>query len=111
VASAYGLPITSTWLRCRPDGLIRTGFIAASGSIPHAAACIACARPISAPEAVTVELSAMFWALNGATETPWRRSQRHSAAVITLLPASDAVPATSSAPFTRPSRRAAPWPR
>ena len=68
VASVYGLPITSTWLLRSPEGLISTGFIAASGSIPHAAACIACARPISAPVGVTVEFSDMFCALNGATD-------------------------------------------
>src|SRR3954464_12114173 len=88
--------MTSTWLRCRPEGLISTGFIAASGSMPHAAACIACALPISAPDAVTVEFSAMFCALKGATDRPWRVSHRQIAAVTTLLPASDAVPATST---------------
>src|SRR3954470_13134580 len=111
--------MTSTWLRCRPEGLISTGFIAASGSMPHAAACIACARPISAPDAVTVELSAMFWALNGATARPWRVSHRHNAAVITVLPASDAVPAIRMlipAPGSETRRRdarggAAPRPR
>src|SRR5208282_5320458 len=40
----------------------------------------------------------MFCALNGATETPCRASHRHSPATSTLLPASDPVPATSSAP-------------
>ena len=85
VASAYGLPITSTWLLRSPDGLISTGFIAASGSIPHAAACIACARPISAPVGVTVEFSDMFCALNGATDTPWRLSQRQIAATVDAL--------------------------
>ena len=68
-----------------------------------------CARPISAPSAVTNELSDMFCALNGATRTPWRASQRHSPAVRTLLPASEVVPATSSAPFIGavPSRQVA----
>ena len=47
-----------------------TGFMAASGSTPAAAACSAWARPISAPLAVTAELLAMFWALKGATRTP-----------------------------------------
>ena len=42
----------------------------------------------------------MFWALNGATLTPWRRSQRMMPATMTLLPASEVVPATSSAPLT-----------
>ena len=42
----------------------------------------------------------MFCALNGATLMPRRASHRHSPAVSTLFPASDVVPATSSAPFT-----------
>ena len=53
----------------------------------------------------------MFWALNGATEIPCRASQRHSPAAITLLPASELVPATSSAPFTRPPGCVAGGPR
>src|SRR6202035_3243950 len=79
-----------------------TGFIAASGSTPAAAACIAWARPISAPSAVTAEFSAMFCALNGATRTPCLASHRHSPATRTLLPASEEVPATRRAPFTGP---------
>ena len=117
MAFAYGLPITSTWLRRSPLGLISTGFIAASGSMPHAAACIACARPISAPDAVTVELSAMFCALNGATLTPWRFSQRQIAAVIDALagvrrrPGDEqrphrAAPAAASTAVARLMRRA-----
>ncbi len=39
----------------------------------------------------------MFCALNGATATPCRASQRQMPAVTTLLPASEVVPATSSA--------------
>jgi hypothetical protein len=78
--------------------LSSTGFIRASGSIPAAAACMAWARPISAPPAVTNEFSDMFCALNGATFTPERASHRHKPATSTLLPASDAVPATSSDP-------------
>ena len=75
------------------------------GSIPHAAACIACARPISAPVGVTVEFSDMFCALNGATLTPCRVSQRQIAATVTLLPASEAVPVIRTAPFiAAPSR-------
>jgi hypothetical protein len=89
-----------TWLRVSLPGLSSTGFMAASGSIPAAAACIAWARPISAPSAVTAELSAMFCALNGATATPCRASHRHSPATSTLLPASEDVPATSNAPVT-----------
>ncbi|GAA2683538.1 hypothetical protein GCM10010412_069360 [Nonomuraea recticatena] len=76
--------------------------MSASGSSPAACACIACARPISAPSAVTKELSDMFCALYGATRTPCLASQRQMPAVTTLFPASDVVPATSSAPFTRP---------
>ena len=72
--------------------------MSAVGSIPAAAACMAWARPISAPSAVTNEFSDMFCALNGATETPCRASHRHSPATSAVLPASDPVPATSSAP-------------
>jgi hypothetical protein len=71
-----------------------------SGSVPAAAACIACARPISAPSSVTAEFNAMFCALNGATWTPSRASHLHNPAVTTLLPASEEVPAMSRAPFT-----------
>src|SRR5262249_14089198 len=94
-----------TWLRPAPPGLSRTGFIAASGSMPAAAACIAWARPISPPSRVTTELSDMFCALNGATLTPRRASHRQIPAVTTLFPASDVVPATSR-PFTWPPSRA-----
>src|SRR5215472_4628460 len=94
-----------TWLRPAPPGLSSTGFIAASGSMPAAAACIAWARPISPPSRVTTELSDMFCALNGATLTPRRASHRQIPAVTTLFPASDVVPATSR-PFTWPPSRA-----
>ena len=40
----------------------------------------------------------MFCALNGATETPWRTSERQMPATSALFPASEVVPATSSAP-------------
>ena len=102
--SPAGWPSSTTWLRRSLPGLSRTGFIRASGSIPAAAACIAWARPISAPPGVTNEFSDMFCALNGATRTPWRASQRQIPAATTLLPASEVVPATSSAPFTPPPR-------
>ena len=121
--SVTGWPSTTTWLRVSLPGLSRTGFIRASGSMPAAAACMAWARPISAPLAVTNEFSDMFWALNGATLTPCLASQRHSPAVRTLLPASDVVPATRSAPFMMwppccgrlsrsrdDNRRPRPWP-
>ena len=91
--------MTITWLWRSPEGLIRIGFIAASGSTRAAAAWTACERPISQPSRVTTELSAMFCALNGATLTPARASQRQMPAVTTDLPASDCVPQTSSAPF------------
>ena len=91
--------MTITWLWPWPDGLMRIGFIAASGSSPAAAACTAWARPISAPSRVTTEFSAMFCALNGATRTPWRANQRQIPAATTDLPASECVPATSSAPL------------
>ena len=55
-------------------------------------------RVLPAPSAVTIELLLMFCALNGATDTPWRTSQRQMPAVTTDLPASDVVPATRSAP-------------
>ena len=74
--------------------------MSAAGSMPAAAACIAWARPISAPSSVTKEFSDMFCALNGATFTPCRASHRHSPATSTLLPASEPVPATSSVPRT-----------
>ena len=81
-----------------PPGLSRTGFIAASASTPAAAACMACARPISArrPAGTTAEFSDMFCALKGATRTPCRASHRQIPAVTTLFPASELVPATSS---------------
>ncbi len=37
------------------------------GSMPAAAACAACARPISPPSSVTAAFSDMFCDLNGAT--------------------------------------------
>ena len=53
----------------------------------------------------------MFCALNGATLMPRPASQRHSPAVRTLFPASDVVPATSSAPFTAAGPSWCPRPR
>ena len=90
--SPIGWPTHDTWLERSLPGLSSTGFIAASGSTPAAAACIACARPISAPSRVTIEFSDMFCALNGATFTPERASQRQIPAVTTDLPASLVVP-------------------
>src|SRR5512134_3086550 len=74
--------------------------MAVSGSSPQAAACAPCARPISPPSAVTTELLLIFIALNGATETPRRCSQRQSPAVTTLFPASELAPATRREPRT-----------
>src|SRR5215469_3693728 len=90
--------MTTTWLVRSVPGLSSTGFIPASAGTPQALACIACARPISAPSGATTELLDMFCALNGATRTPWRASQRQIPAVSTDLPASEAVPAISSDP-------------
>lgn len=60
----------TTWLERSPPGLSSTGFISADGSTRAACACIAWARPISAPSRVTNEFSDMFCALKGATFTP-----------------------------------------
>ncbi len=95
-SSPQGRPIRTTCDRRSDPGLRSTGFIAASGVTRHATAWTHCARPISDPSAQTIELLDMFCALNGATETPWRTSQRHNPAVTRLLPASEVVPATSS---------------
>src|SRR5262245_26468490 len=70
------------------------------GASPAARACMACARPISPPSVVTAELLDMFCALNGATRMPLRANSRHSPATTIDFPASDVVPATSSAPLT-----------
>ncbi len=87
-----------SWLVWSLPGLRSTGLKRTSPASPHAAACMAWARPISpgAPSGpiTTAELFDMFCALNGATFTPRRRSQRQMPAVSTLLPASDVVPAT-----------------
>ena len=56
-----------TWLPVCELGLSSTGFMSTCGSTPAARAWYACARPSSPPSGVTNELSAMFWALNGAT--------------------------------------------
>lgn len=60
-------------------------------------------RPLPAPQRVRPARD-LFWALNGATGIPCRASQRHSPAAITLLPASELVPATSSAPLHQTAR-------
>src|SRR3982074_1311624 len=69
------------------------------GASPAARACMACARPISPPSVVTAELLDMFCALNGATRMPLRANSRHRPATTIDFPASDVVPATSSAPL------------
>src|SRR5574344_2388015 len=75
-----------------PLGLSRMGFISGTGSSPHASACTTCARAISPPLKSAAPLFDMFCALNGATRTPWLRSQAHTAVVIQLLPALEDVP-------------------
>ena len=96
--SPAGCPITTTWLRRSLPGLSSTGFIAASGSAIAASAWIHWARPISLPSAQTIELFDMFCDLNGATFRPRRANARQSPVVTMLLPASEVVPATRSAP-------------
>ncbi len=86
--------------------------MATSGSTPAASAWMPWARPISCPDGVTTEFSAMFWPLKGATRTPRRARRRHSPATIVVLPASEVVPQTISAPRIvsdeGPERAAAP---
>ena len=48
-----GRPLRTTWAVASAVGLSRTGFMSAVGSTPAAIACMACARPISAPSLVT----------------------------------------------------------
>ena len=97
-------PSTTTCDDRSLPGLSSTGLNATLGASPHACACMAWARPISPPSAVTTELLLMFCALNGATDTPWRASHRQMPATSALLPASEVVPATSSAPRRRSTR-------
>src|SRR6185312_1165852 len=52
------------------------------------------------PSVVTAELLDMFCALNGATRIPLRANNRQSPATTIDFPASDVVPAISSAPLT-----------
>jgi hypothetical protein len=86
-------PRTPSWLWCSASGLSSTGLNRTLGASPHAAACMAWARPISparpSASTATAELLDMFWALNGATRTPRRYSHRQMPAVSTLLPASE----------------------
>ena len=99
-------PSTTTCDDRSLPGLSSTGLNATLGASPHACACIACARPISPPSTVTTELLLMFCALNGATATPRRASHRQIPATSALLPASEVVPATSTAPRSiSPARR------
>ena len=89
-------PRTSPFtINCEPllsVGFKSIGFINTEGSVHAAAACIACAVPISSPSPVICELSAIFCDLNGAVFSPSCLKIRHSAAVIKLLPAFDIVP-------------------
>src|ERR1044072_5248200 len=90
-----------------PFGLRRIGFIAGSGSSPQASACATWARPISPPAAHGYELFDMFCALNGATDTPRRRSHAQIAVAIQLLPALDDVPPMKSGRALMYGRRGA----
>src|SRR4051812_27109338 len=89
---------TSCDVRSDP-GLSRTGLNRVLGASPAARACMAWARPISPPSTVTAELFDMFCALNGATDRPLRARSRQRPATTIDLPASEVVPATSSAPL------------
>ena len=81
MASAYGAPMTSTWLCVTPGGLMSTGFMAASGSMPQAAACMAWARPISAPPGRHGRVERHVLGLERARRRRrCRRSQRQTAA-------------------------------
>ncbi len=90
--------MTTTWLPRSLPGLRSTGFIATSGSARLAIAWTHCARPISRPSAVTMELFDMFCALKGATRRPLRDRARHRPVVTTVFPASEVVPSTSRLP-------------
>ncbi len=107
VITRHGSPFSTTWLVRSPVGLSRIGFIATSAGTPAAWAWVAWARPISWPDGVTAELRAMFWPLNGATDTPWRASTRHNPATRVDLPASEVVPQTMArrAGSSRPGAR------
>src|SRR5438067_13239682 len=90
-----------TWLCRAPDGLIRMGFMAASGSTPAVAAWAACERPISRPSRVTTEFKAMFCALIGEARTPYRCSLGHTPAALTDLLAAHGVLPTTDARLPR----------
>jgi hypothetical protein len=90
-----------TWEPVCELGFKSTGFMRTSGSIRQAWACRTWARPISPPLLVTKELSDMFWALNGATQSPSCRKIRHRAAVRTDLPALDERPCSMMAGVLR----------
>ena len=83
----------TTWLRVSASGFNNTGFIRTSAATPAACACSHWAVPIS-PPSTTRALFDMFCALKGATSAPRRRSHRHSAVAIRLLPASLDTPCT-----------------
>ncbi len=67
-----------------------------SGVARAARACRYWAVPIS-PPTTTRALLAMFWPLNGATESPCLAYHRHSAVTSRLLPAHDEHPHTMTA--------------
>src|SRR6201996_7180160 len=100
VATPATCPLTTSCEVMSLPGLSRIGLNRTLGAKPAARACIAWARPISPPSTVTAELFDMFCALNGATRIPLRANSRQSPATTTDFPASEVVPATSSAPLT-----------
>ena len=67
------------------------------GSVPHAMACSAWARPISPPSEAGLELFDMFCGLKGLTRNPRRAYARHMPATRSDLPTLDPVPCTMTA--------------
>src|SRR3989338_6366407 len=87
-------PWTTTWEPVFECGFNKTGFMWMEGSTPAHSACMACARAISPPSAVTHELLDIFCALNGDTRQPFFLKIRHSAATSMDLPTPEPVPCT-----------------
>ena len=92
-SSSSTWPSRTTWLCVSRSGLSSSGFMRTSGSALAASAWKYWALPIS-PPATTLALLLMFWALKGATFSPCRAYQRHSAVASQLLPAPLVVPST-----------------
>ena len=94
-------PSTTTCEAVSFSGLSSTGFMRTSGRARAARAWKYCAAPISPCRpprpGTTRALLLMFCALYGATRSPWRAYQRHSAVVRKLLPAPLVVPSTMTA--------------